>query len=276
MLSQVLKVCVLNDHATMPTRAYDSAGYNIYSSEDYHISEGERADVRTGIQVLIPYGYVGQLFKKGSAHGVFTGVADCIVDHEFAGELEVTVVNQSHYVPRQFRDNRCKECGIMCEVDRVTAHTAKISRGDVIAQLLITPVLCVPLELVTQRDMHVCRKFKRGILRARGWRGGKHADESNNSVVGTVTLPSGTVVRNGSYKAYKTAKRFGRYKVRGSNDTFEYEADFSSDDSYEVEDAVDNAHRAVLRQHSTFILPVLTPPPPPPEVPVPPPKVDCE
>jgi dUTP pyrophosphatase len=106
----------------LPLPAYahpGDAGADLVAAEDVELAPGERALVPTGIAIALPEGYVGLVHpRSGLANrlGVTVLNAPGTVDAGYRGEILVNLVNH----------------------DRVI--TAKISRGDRIAQLVIQRV----------------------------------------------------------------------------------------------------------------------------------------
>ncbi|MEV4514084.1 dUTP diphosphatase [Dactylosporangium sp. NPDC049525] len=110
----------LDPELPLPAYAHPGdAGADLVAARDVHIAPGERALVPTGIAIALPDGYVGLVHpRSGLAHrlGVTVLNAPGTVDAGYRGEILVNLVNH----------------------DRVI--TAKISRGDRIAQLVIQRV----------------------------------------------------------------------------------------------------------------------------------------
>ncbi|UWP87385.1 dUTP diphosphatase [Dactylosporangium fulvum] len=106
----------------LPLPAYahpGDAGADLVAAESVELAPGERALVRTGIAIALPEGYVGLVHPRSGLAarlGVTVLNAPGTVDAGYRGEILVNLVNH----------------------DRVT--TAKISRGDRIAQLVIQRV----------------------------------------------------------------------------------------------------------------------------------------
>jgi dUTP diphosphatase len=106
----------------LPLPAYahpGDAGADLLAAEDVEIAPGDRRLVRTGVAIELPEGYVGLVHPR-SGLAVKLGVtvlnAPGTVDAGYRGEILVNLVNH----------------------DR--AATAKISRGDRIAQLVVQRV----------------------------------------------------------------------------------------------------------------------------------------
>lgn len=110
----------LDPELPLPAYAHPGdAGADLVAARDVDIAPGERALVPTGIAIALPDGYVGLVHpRSGLAHrlGVTVLNAPGTVDAGYRGEILVNLVNH----------------------DRVI--TAKISRGDRIAQLVIQRV----------------------------------------------------------------------------------------------------------------------------------------
>ena len=113
----------------LPLLAYahpGDAGADLVAAEDVDVAPGGRALVRTGIAVAIPDGYVGLVHPR-SGLAVRLGVtvlnAPGTVDAGYRGEIMVNLVNHD------------------------PEATAKICRGDRIAQLVV--------QRVERADFHV-------------------------------------------------------------------------------------------------------------------------
>jgi dUTP pyrophosphatase len=121
MSSEVEVVVRLLD-ADLPLPAYahpGDAGADLVAAESVEIPAGERRLVRTGVAIALPDGYVGLVHpRSGLAHklGVTILNAPGTVDAGYRGEILVNLVNHD------------------------PAATARISRGDRIAQLVVQRV----------------------------------------------------------------------------------------------------------------------------------------
>lgn len=106
----------------LPLPAYahpGDAGADLVAAEDVEIGPGERALVRTGIAVALPEGFVGLVHPRSGLAarlGVTVLNAPGTVDAGYRGEILVNLINHD----RQ--------------------RSAKISRGDRIAQLVVQRV----------------------------------------------------------------------------------------------------------------------------------------
>jgi dUTP pyrophosphatase len=117
----------------LPVPAYahpGDAGADLMAAEDVELAPGARALVRTGVAIALPAGYVGLVHPRSglaSRLGVTVLNAPGTVDSGYRGEILVNLVNH----------------------DRVT--TAKIYRGDRIAQLVV--------QRVERADFHVVEQL---------------------------------------------------------------------------------------------------------------------
>jgi dUTP pyrophosphatase len=106
----------------LPLPAYahpGDAGADLHAAQDVELGPGERALVRTGVAIALPDGYVGLVHPRSglaAKMGVTVLNAPGTVDAGYRGEIMVNLINH----------------------DRVIS--AKISRGDRIAQLVIQRV----------------------------------------------------------------------------------------------------------------------------------------
>lgn len=116
--------------ATAPTRATDgSAGYDLYSTESLHLEGGQRALVSTGVSIAVPTGYVGLLFARyGMAwSGVNLGNSVGVIDSDYTGEIKVMLNNYD-------------------------LDTKLIGSGQLVAQLVLVPIITPELEVVDALD----------------------------------------------------------------------------------------------------------------------------
>jgi len=114
-----LKVQLLSDSATLPTRAREGdAGLDLYASEPAHIGPAERWQVATGIAVEIPEGHAGLVLPRSGLarrHGISLVNAPGLIDAGYRGEVKVLLLNND------------------------PAEIFRIKPGDRIAQLVVTP-----------------------------------------------------------------------------------------------------------------------------------------
>jgi dUTP pyrophosphatase len=93
---------------------------DLYACEAAHIGPGERWGVGTGLGVEIPEGYAGLVLPRSGLardHGISLVNSPGLIDSGYRGELRVLLLNTD------------------------PAETFRVSPGDRIAQLLLTPIV---------------------------------------------------------------------------------------------------------------------------------------
>lgn len=124
-----MQVVRLNELAKLPHFAHDTdAGMDLFCNENIVVTPGERAQIKTGIAVAIPNGYVGLIWDKSGLaqkHGLKT--LGGVIDSEYRGEIIVGIINLSK-----------------------NEHTFEV--GDKIAQILIQKIEHPSIEEVTSLD----------------------------------------------------------------------------------------------------------------------------
>lgn len=118
--------CLAEDKQFLPRRANPTdAGADLKACipADIEIYPGEQKLVDTGVAVKIPEGYVGFLFNRSSQgkKGITIPHSVGVIDADYRGTIKVLLKN-------------------------IGEDPYKITRGDRIAQLVITPVLLVDFE----------------------------------------------------------------------------------------------------------------------------------
>ncbi|MFI5842327.1 dUTP diphosphatase [Catenuloplanes sp. NPDC051500] len=116
----------------LPMPAYShpgDAGADLYAAEDVELLPGHRALVKTGVALALPEGFVGLVHPRSGLAarlGVTLLNAPGTVDAGYRGEILVNLINHD---PEQ---------------------TAKIARGDRIAQLVVQRVSRAVFEVVDE------------------------------------------------------------------------------------------------------------------------------
>jgi dUTP pyrophosphatase len=90
-----MQVKKLHEAAKMPVYAHNTdAGMDLFSVEERILAPGERVQMRTGIAVAIPVGYVGLIWdKSGLSHKTGLKVMGGVIDAGYRGEILVGMVN---------------------------------------------------------------------------------------------------------------------------------------------------------------------------------------
>jgi dUTP pyrophosphatase len=105
-----------------------SAGLDLRADEAFSLAPGERRLVPTGLAVEIPAGHEGQVRPRSglaARHGIGMVNGPGTVDSDYRGEVGVLLVNHGR-------------------------EAVAFSRGDRIAQLVVSPVVRVEVELVEE------------------------------------------------------------------------------------------------------------------------------
>ncbi|NMP37500.1 MAG: dUTP diphosphatase [Clostridiales bacterium] len=125
---EALKIKKLRDNAVIPVRATPgSAGIDLCAciDESITLASHEKAVVPTGIAIALPSdAYVALIYARSGLavkHGVGLLNAVGVIDSDYRGEICVGLINQ-------------------------LSQPYEIQPGERIAQLVITPVVCLPVE----------------------------------------------------------------------------------------------------------------------------------
>jgi len=91
----ILQIKKLNDLAVIPTRGSShSAGYDLYSTENYTLKPLERKLFKTGLSIAIPSGMYGRVApRSGLAFKNGIDVMAGVIDEDYRGELGVVLIN---------------------------------------------------------------------------------------------------------------------------------------------------------------------------------------
>ncbi len=93
----ILKIKKIQADAKVPSMAYKGdAGLDLYSAEKKIIKRKERAKIKTGIALEIPFGFVGLIWDRSSlaAKSGLTTMAG-VIDSGYRGEIEIIIYNSS-------------------------------------------------------------------------------------------------------------------------------------------------------------------------------------
>lgn len=130
-----MEYTLLDTTAYPPLKAHESdAGFDIYSNEIRTIPGKESRLVRTGLCIHIPSGNVGLLYSRSGMAKRGIRLSNCVgvIDSGYLGEIGVMLFNDS-------------------TLDYI------VNRGDKIAQLVITPITPIELQLVVKFSEETAR-----------------------------------------------------------------------------------------------------------------------
>lgn len=123
----LIKFQKILDDAIIPHYAHlGDAGMDIFSAEDAVIKAGERKNIRTGVKMEMPNGFVGLVWDKSGLamkNGIKTMAG--VIDSGYRGEIGIVLVNLSD-------------------------QDFKIEKGQKIAQMLIQKVEWAEIEEVQE------------------------------------------------------------------------------------------------------------------------------
>lgn len=126
----MIKVKRLHPAAKLPTRSYNSAGYDLYASETTECLPGRVTPVPTGIATEIPPSYVGLVWDRSGMGKKGLTVFGGVIDEDYRGEWFVMLYNS-------------------------TDQTYTVNAGDRVAQFLVQLVrqdAIVEVEMLTETE----------------------------------------------------------------------------------------------------------------------------
>ena len=95
-----LQVLITGDSDLLPSYAKPGdAGADLRASESGSIAPGERVMVPTGINIALPYGYVGLVHPRSglaAKHGITVLNTPGTIDSGYRGEIQVILLNTSN------------------------------------------------------------------------------------------------------------------------------------------------------------------------------------
>lgn len=119
---------MLDAGATMPTRAHPTdAGLDLYARDTAIIPAKESVVFDTGVHIELPHNTVGLVMSKSGLNVNHGLTSEGVIDVGYTGSIKVKLYNNSGY-------------------------DYKVNAGDKISQLVILPMLSLPLELVDSLD----------------------------------------------------------------------------------------------------------------------------
>ncbi len=92
-----LKIELISPAATVPTRAHTGdAGLDLYSCDNYTLLPGDISEIRTGIKMRVPDGYVGLIWDKSGLAKQGIHAMGGVIDSGYRGEIVVLIKNLGH------------------------------------------------------------------------------------------------------------------------------------------------------------------------------------
>jgi len=96
------------EDATEPRRGTaGSAGYDLYSTEEFELQSGERRLIKTGVGVILPKGTYGRIAPRSSlAYKMGIDVLAGVIDRDYREPIGVILYNTSKETQRFKRGER--------------------------------------------------------------------------------------------------------------------------------------------------------------------------
>ena len=149
-MEQLTKVKYLNTYPEeLKPQKQGDAGIDIVASKDVTIGAFETILVPTGLYLEIPEGYYGRLVGRSSLHKEGLHVNEGIIDSGYRGEVMVSMSNLNY--DRIIHTAMGVSKMIATGSEEYESHNSCISKGDRIAQLIITKV--EPVEYVAVDEL---------------------------------------------------------------------------------------------------------------------------
>lgn len=103
-----ISVSKLSENAVIPTRgSFNSAGWDLYASEECIIPAQGKAIIKTDIAIAIPQGHYGRVApRSGMAWKNHTDIGAGVIDSDYRGAIGVVMFNHSTKDLKVDRDNR--------------------------------------------------------------------------------------------------------------------------------------------------------------------------
>jgi len=97
-MSLTLKIVRINKDVFLPKYQYPGdAAFDLLASEKVTIAPGERVQIKTGLKMEIPAGFVGFIWdKSGLSHKNGLKTLGGVIDSGYRGEVMVGVINLSN------------------------------------------------------------------------------------------------------------------------------------------------------------------------------------
>jgi dUTP pyrophosphatase len=128
----VIQIKILNksDNPTPEYKSEGAAGFDIATNEDVTLTARQAVLISTGLYVVIPKGYEGQLRLRSSMYqsNMVMPNAPGTIDSDYRGEIKVALLNTNPYCSR------------------------KVKKGERIAQMVINKLPEVGIEEISEEE----------------------------------------------------------------------------------------------------------------------------
>lgn len=110
-LNESIKIKKLCDSAITPTHgSVEAAGLDLFTIQDADILPGQRAVLKTGIAMEIPFGMVGLIWPRSKlAVKMGIDVLAGVVDSDYRGEVMISLLNTSDKTVELRKGDKCAQ-----------------------------------------------------------------------------------------------------------------------------------------------------------------------
>ncbi len=125
-----IKILNKSDNPTPEYKSEGAAGFDIATNEDVTLTARQAVLISTGLYVVIPKGYEGQLRLRSSMYqsNMVMPNAPGTIDSDYRGEIKVALLNTNPYCSR------------------------KVKKGERIAQMVINKLPEVGIEEISEEE----------------------------------------------------------------------------------------------------------------------------
>ena len=132
-----IEIKKLNPKAHIPAyQTEEAAGFDLHAIEALTLNAGERALVKTGLSMALPFGYELQIRPRSGLafkHGITVLNSPGTVDSDYRGEIMVLLINHSNEAFKIEIDERIAQ-GVVQEVHQasfeIVENLSETSRGS--------------------------------------------------------------------------------------------------------------------------------------------------
>ena len=135
----MMQVKILNksDNPTPEYKSEGAAGFDISINEEVTFTAREAKLVSTGLYIIIPKGYEGQLRLRSSMYNtnIIMPNAPGTIDSDYRGEIKIALLNTNPFCSR------------------------KIEKGERVAQMVISKLPEVSIEEISEKEFNMPHNF---------------------------------------------------------------------------------------------------------------------
>ena len=128
-----IRILNKSDNPTPEFKSEEAAGFDIAINEEIHLAAREAKLASTGLYVVIPKGYEGQLRLRSSMYrtNILMPNAPGTIDSDYRGEIKIALLNTNPYCSR------------------------KVEKGERVAQMVISKLPEVDIEEISEKEFEM-------------------------------------------------------------------------------------------------------------------------